>query len=101
MKVVFHVEALRDLREAADWYANESVQEQGMRLLQLVDEKVEEIVEAPASFPLDPKRPWARRARILGWPYAVVFAVREDETIVVLALAHGRRRPGYWGRRRP
>jgi toxin ParE1/3/4 len=30
-----------------------------------------------------------------GFPYRVVF-LHEPEVIVVLAVAHSRRRPGYW-----
>jgi hypothetical protein len=42
----------------------------------------------------------AGRAQVLveGFPYSIVFMVHETET-VVLAIAHGKRRPGYWLRR--
>ena len=33
------------------------------------------------------------------FPYSIVYAVRDD-LIVVVAVAHGLRRPGYWMRRR-
>ena len=99
MRVVLHVEALRELREARDWYSKRGAAEQGLRLVRLVDEALAEIGRAPESFPREPKRSWARRARILNWPYTVVFAAHE-KAVVVLALAHGKRRPGYWAKRR-
>lgn len=34
------------------------------------------------------------------FPYLVVFLERED-AIWIMAVAHGRRRPAYWRRRRP
>jgi toxin ParE1/3/4 len=98
--VVFHVEALRDLRAARDWYAKKGAPEQGSRLLHVVDARVREIAEHPESFPLDPKRSWARRARLLGWPYTLIFTMHESAAIV-LAIAHGKRRPAYWAKRRP
>ena len=35
---------------------------------------------------------------LAGFPYLIVYAI-ENEGLVVLAIAHGRRRPGYWLRR--
>jgi plasmid stabilization system protein ParE len=35
---------------------------------------------------------------LAGFPYVIVYAVESDE-LVILAIAHGRRRPGYWLRR--
>ena len=101
MRVVVHIEALRELREAREWYTKRGAAEQGLRLMRVVDGQIAEIARAPESFPRDAKRSWARRARILRWPYAIVFTVHEGETVVILAVAHGRRRPGYWARRRP
>jgi len=100
MKVVFHVDALRELREARDWYTSQGVPAKGLELVRLVDEKVAEIGRAPESFPRDPKRSWARRARILRWPFALIFAVHDRDYVVLLAVAHGKRRPGYWAKRR-
>ena len=40
-----------------------------------------------------------RRCPVEGFPYQVIFEIRPDE-IVVLAVAHGSRRPGYWNRRK-
>jgi toxin ParE1/3/4 len=98
MKIVFHSEALRELRESQAWYAKQGAAEYGERLIELVDAKIKEIAAAPESFPLDTQRAWARRARILKSPYTLIFAVHEDVAIV-LAVAHGKRRPGYWARR--
>lgn len=36
-----------------------------------------------------------RRYLLKKFPYLVIFRVT-DETIRILAVAHGRRRPGYW-----
>ena len=95
MKVVLHPAALQELRRACEWYGANSA-----RLVALVDAKLGEIAANPESFPRDSKRSWARRARILNWPYTLIFVVDEAAGVVVLAVAHGRRRTGYWARRR-
>jgi plasmid stabilization system protein ParE len=51
--VVFHIEALRELREAREWYTKKGAPEQGLRLLRVVDARVREIAEHPESFPRD------------------------------------------------
>jgi toxin ParE1/3/4 len=100
MNVVLHVDALRELREAVEWYAAKGAAERGLTLVRLVDLRLQEIAKAPESFPRDAQRSWARRARVLRWPYTLVFTVH-DQTIVLLAVAHGKRPPGYWAARRP
>jgi hypothetical protein len=40
-----------------------------------------------------------RACTVIGFPYQVVYRVVEDALIVV-AVAHTSRRPGYWRRRR-
>lgn len=42
----------------------------------------------------------ARRAPVPRFPYTVVYLVVGD-AICVVAIAHERRRPGYWQRDRP
>src|SRR5579864_3695375 len=98
--VVFHIEALRELREASEWYARKDAAEQGLRLLRVVDAGVREIADHPESFPRDPNRSWAQRPRLLRWPYTLIFAMHEC-TAIVLSVARGRRRPGYWAKRSP
>jgi plasmid stabilization system protein ParE len=100
MNVVIHEDALRELREANEWYEDQGVPGKGRELVRLVDERIAEVARAPESFPHDPKRSWARRARILRWPFSLVFTMSDSETVVVLAIAHGKRRPGYWAKRR-
>jgi len=39
-----------------------------------------------------------RRCPVRRFPYALFFIERSDE-ILVIAVAHDRRRPGYWRRR--
>jgi plasmid stabilization system protein ParE len=39
-----------------------------------------------------------RSCSVKRFPYAVIYVIRNDE-IVIVAIMHGHRRPGYWKRR--
>jgi hypothetical protein len=52
----------------------------------------------PESFARVQGHPEIRRAPLERFPYRLIYAVGEDE-LFVLAIAHERRRPGYWGDR--
>lgn len=39
-----------------------------------------------------------RKWRMKGFPFNIVYR-EESERIIVVAVAHGKRRPGYWHRR--
>ncbi|MCB9762430.1 MAG: type II toxin-antitoxin system RelE/ParE family toxin [Alphaproteobacteria bacterium] len=89
-------EARVDLLEAWAWYEDQR--------LGLGDEFtvcVEAALEKVARFP----EAWAtvhgevRRVIVRRFPYGVFYVV-EDGELVVLAVAHGRREPGYWLSRR-
>lgn len=69
----------------------------GLRFLAAIDVALVRIASAPLSFPLL-RPPHIRSAKVAGFPYRIVFLVLEED-VRVLAVAHGRRRPGYWRRR--
>ncbi len=98
MKVVYTLEVLQELREARQWY-NRRAPGTGERLVDLVDEKIGEIARAPASFPRDRQDPIVRRARVTKYPYTLLFMIDGDIAVILLALAHGKRKPGYWRKR--
>ncbi len=59
---------------------------------------VASIAERPLAFPQWTPEDPVRRALASRFPYAVFFDV-EPERVVVMAIAHSSRRPGYWGGR--
>ena len=70
----------------------------GLSFYDRVAEAMSTIGRDPLRFPLYEGKQLARpfrRARVLGFPYTIVFEVREHETLVV-AVAHTSRSPGYW-----
>ena len=93
-------EAERELREASLYYENRQ-QGLGTRFLERVQRTLLEIGGDPQRFPAYEGKRVARRfrrARGPRFPYVVVFYSRDDE-VVIVAVAHTSRRPGYWRNR--
>jgi hypothetical protein len=61
-----------------------------------VDAAVDRIELWPKAWSRASRR--ARMCRTRRFPYVVVYVPREHD-LVVLAVMHGRRRPGYWKQR--
>jgi hypothetical protein len=51
----------------------------------------------PRQFPLIYKS--VRRALLRRFPYALMFVIDTDETLVVISCFHGSRDPAHWQRR--
>jgi plasmid stabilization system protein ParE len=95
--VRFGADASVELAEASTWY---EVRQAGLgaRLLDEVDRLLPLLSATPAAFPrlLDvPAELEVRRALLPRFPFAIVFLELERE-VRILAVAHARRRPGYW-----
>lgn len=91
----FHSEAIAEALGAHDWYAERS--ERAARLfLEELDAALERVSEAPQRWPRYLSE--TRRLPLHRFPFFVVY-VETTEAVEVLAVAHGRRRPGYWRHR--
>ena len=95
VKVEFHRLALKEYDGACKWYADRSVDAE-MRFRQAVDEATVRIAEGPESLPR--LSGFYRRIRVQRFPYILVFRPRQPDEVVVVAVAHTSRRPGYWRR---
>ena len=84
--------AERDIEEAARWY---EAREPGLgqAFVHEVLRALDAIVDSPERFPFlgDPYR----RKLLDRFPYAIIYKVTTHR-IYVRAVAHARRRPGYW-----
>jgi len=92
---IFHPEAQDEFREAAGFYERQAAG-LGDDLIAEVNRAVEGILKYPEAGPV--VRWGARRRLVLRFPYAVIYRM-EPEQIVVLAVMHTSRRPGYWQHR--
>ena len=95
MNARFLSDAEDEMNEAASFYESQVVG-LGEKFLDEVNECVERILERPKIGRR--LRGDIRRLLVTRFPYSVVYAT-QGETAVVVAVAHLRRRPGYWVRR--
>jgi toxin ParE1/3/4 len=96
--VELHPEADAELRSAVAYY---EAQRPGLGLdLQAeVEAALRRIQLNPLLFP-PTGRPPLRKCVLRRFPYTIIFAERRDR-IWVSAIAHQKRKPGYWSHRRP
>jgi toxin ParE1/3/4 len=90
--VELRTEARRELVEAFSWY-DERDPLAAARFLDEIERVCRELVDAPGIGSPWPGMP-VRKALLRKFPYAVIYLPKQP--IEVIAIAHGRRRPGYW-----
>ena len=94
-KIFFHPAAEEEYAAAVDWYFERS-QRAAEFFADEVSGAVEQVRGSAVRFP--PFTSGTRRALLRRFPYFLVF--RETQSgIQILAVAHAKRRPGYWKRR--
>ncbi len=91
----YHPAAERELDEAVEFYEAESV-EIADTFFAEVEANVEFICERPLLG--SPGVAGTRRKVLQRFPYTLIYRVAESE-IQIYAVAHHRRRPGYWLKR--
>lgn len=90
--VVFHPEAVDEAAAAREWYQTRS-QGAAQAFVAEIDHAIQQIIEDPSRWPKHSHE--TRRYLFRKFPFAMVY--RELDTVIqVVAVAHGRRRPGYW-----
>ena len=101
MRLELHPEARAELRSAALWY-DERRPGLGDEFISEVSAALGRIGDAPESYPPWPHSraagPLIRKATIQRFSYAIAFEEHEQH-LLVLAVAHAKRRPLYWLRR--
>jgi plasmid stabilization system protein ParE len=97
VRVRIHPGAAADLALAGDWYEKQ-LPGLGLELVAELQRALPVIGDAPRVWP-----PWpgvgensgVRRFLLARFPFAIGYTVKADE-VIILAVAHLRRRPGYW-----
>ena len=93
----FHPEAQAEFAIDVDWYDTREAGVGG-RFAQAVRAAIDDAVHDPAAWATWPgweREPVMRSKGVTGFPYRVVYFV-DDDVLTIVAVAHARRRPGYW-----
>ena len=92
----FHPAAVCELEASADWYFERSPRA-GQGFANAIEFALEDIEKNPDRFPkIDTRH---RSCNVQKYPFQIIFRESKD-TIHVVAVAHSKRRPGYWKKRR-
>jgi plasmid stabilization system protein ParE len=91
----FHPEAREDFRNAIRWYrVRSAVASVEFRIT--VSDAIREIFQAPDRWP---KHLHGTRRFVLDrFPFSVVY-LDDSDLVTIVAVAHSKRKPGYWKRR--
>ncbi len=93
--VRFHPEAEQEAQRAFQWY-NERSASAARAFLADLDHAILRVTEAPARWPH--YQGTTRRYIFQRFPFSLIYRIMDD-AIEVIAVAHHRRRPGYWSNR--
>ena len=88
-------EAQAEIEEAFEGYRKES-RELAVRFLDEIGTSLDLIRLHPSLYPISTKN--TRRRILRSFPYSVIYQ-EKDDVILIIAVAHAKRRPGYWKKR--
>jgi len=95
MRWEFHPEALEEYREATLYYV-ERDPALALRFVEAVEDAIRRIVESPERWRVLDED--VRRCLTRVFPYGILYTI-EPEFILIIAVMHCSREPGYWKRR--
>jgi len=92
MRIDFHPAATSELEFSANWYAERSL-DAARGFAVSVDAAIEKIQRSPGRFPrIDSCH---RSCSVERYPFQIVFR-HDDARILIVAVAHAKRRPDFW-----
>ncbi|KAA3617144.1 MAG: type II toxin-antitoxin system RelE/ParE family toxin [Calditrichaeota bacterium] len=92
MKAIFDPEAQSEFLEAVRYY-EDSKEGLGKRYRQSIENAVLRISSSPLLYRII--HPPFRRILLKKFPYAIIYTIEPDH-IRIIAIAHTKRKPGYW-----
>lgn len=91
-EIEFHEQAIFDLETATTWYERHSQWAARQFVIEVMD-ALDIIQASPDRWPLALDK--TRKFLLKRFPFAIIYIERLS-VIQVIAVAHGRRNPGYW-----
>lgn len=95
ISVVFHRAARSEMEDAAFYYEAQQTN-LGKRFVSMVEDAVSRIQITPTLYALVEGD--VRRCQLHTFPFGVLYRLKERQ-ILIVAVMHSRRDPGYWERR--
>ena len=95
MRVKLHPDARAELRAARNWYFERSPLS-AFAFAQTVQNAISRIKDTPNTFPVSDHG--THTFILQRFPFKISYLIRETE-IIIVAVAHQKRRPGYWSNR--
>jgi hypothetical protein len=89
------LEAEQELRDAIRFYESRAVG-LGLDFLSEVERVIQSIKDSPEAWPIVEGK--IRRRLLSRFPFGILYYI-ETETVFLVAIAHSRRKPGYWKQR--
>ena len=95
--LVIHPEAAEEARRARVWYEGRSLNA-SRSFTDKLEVAIDHILDSPGGWPLV-HNPY-RRYLMHRFPFGIIYRYDADSnTVTILAVAHLKRRPGYWAGR--
>lgn len=95
-ELLFHRLAKKEAQSAEAWYRARNA-DAAARFRLMVERTANRIAAAPDTYPF--VRSQYRQLRVPGFPYVLVYRIRDNQSVIIVAVAHSSRHPGYWQRR--
>ena len=92
-RILFHPEALAEAKAAFAWYAQRS-HGASESFLREIDRGIEKINQDPLA--RSEFKPGFRRYLLRIFPFSLIYTINDSGIILIIAVAHARRKPGYW-----
>lgn len=90
----FHWQAANEYRSAIEWYRAEATDKVADAFRIDVDRAVTETCRfAERQSVYEGEYRWLRLAQ---FPYLIIFRILDERRLLIVAVAHERRAPGYW-----
>ena len=93
MKYFFHPEALHEYSEAAQYYFEISPSLASAFITQ-VENGINQILLYPQAW--QPIETDVRRCLVKRFPFGIYYTVEDNNSIMIQAVMHLSRKPGYW-----
>ena len=94
-RIVFHPDIASEIKASYEWYQNQA-QGLGKDFIAELESAYEAIAELPDTWPKFSKN--CRRFLLSRFPFSVIYQAQND-SILILAVMHNSKKPGYWRNR--